>query len=174
MLSTYALVRSVLFVQPTWPFATLTLYLECRRKGVKDPHSSFAHLHAAPVQHQCHCAFPQWAVHHCCQRWRVYYVMYFGRLSRGTLEARFRSGSVVLGLGWAQWFQWGLRSAGVCHSRSLVFIHSYKQYNTLHVILKHALRNLELDCQSSQYPQIRGNVLIQCFQIPLCHGGGCL
>jgi hypothetical protein len=49
MLSTYALVRSVLFVQPVWPFATLTLYLERRREGAKDPHGSFARLHAAPV-----------------------------------------------------------------------------------------------------------------------------
>jgi hypothetical protein len=37
-----------LFVQPAWPFATLTLYLECRCEGAKDPHGSFACLHAAP------------------------------------------------------------------------------------------------------------------------------
>jgi hypothetical protein len=52
MLSTYALLRSVLFVQPAWLFATLTLYLERRREGAKVPHGSFAHLHAAPVQQQ--------------------------------------------------------------------------------------------------------------------------
>jgi hypothetical protein len=75
--------------------------------------------------------------------------MYFGWLSQGTLEARFRSGSVVPSLGQARWFQQGLRSAGVCHSQPLVFIHSYKQYITLHVILKRVLRNLESDCQSS-------------------------
>jgi hypothetical protein len=48
MLSTYALLRSVLFVQPAWLFATLTLYLERRCEGAKDPHGSFARLHAAP------------------------------------------------------------------------------------------------------------------------------
>jgi hypothetical protein len=52
MLSTYAIVRSALFVQLVWPFATLTLYIErSRHEGAKDPHGSFARSHAAPVLH---------------------------------------------------------------------------------------------------------------------------
>jgi hypothetical protein len=87
MLSTYALVRSVLFVQPAWPFATLTLYLERRCEGAKDPHGSFARLHAAPVQQRLrrrvlwrcitrlhHLVARIWTVQRSCPRTRLFMV----------------------------------------------------------------------------------------------------
>jgi hypothetical protein len=58
-------------------------------------------------------------------------VTYYGLAKPG--YARFEGTPLwetIISLGRAQWFWRGLRSAGVCHSRSLVFIHSAINYIT--------------------------------------------